>query len=109
LEAKFEELQAGLLHKGRNSVNKSDPSSSSTKDKERPLEEKAGQQREDPISPPYVKTGGTNTFERPRVTLFDIAQDLMEHNYYDRHDHRNDAGDITKKVCVGSTRFCWKN
>ena len=59
--------------KSENSANKLDPSSNGAKDKERSLEEKSKQQREDPISPPHVEARGMCTFEGPRFTLYDLA------------------------------------
>lgn len=98
LEAKFEDLQAGTLHKNETSVNNPDPSSSGSKDKDGFLEENAEWQRKYPSPFPKVNARATYSFESPQATLLDMVHELVQQNQYERHDSYDVAGYITKTV-----------
>jgi hypothetical protein len=108
LEAKFEDLQTGTLHRNETSVNNPDPSSSGSKDKEGFLEENAEWQRKDPTPFPRVNTRATYSFERPQATLLDMVHELVQQNQYERHDSYDVAGYITKKVRLEVLDFAGK-
>ena len=54
---------------------------------------------------PSVKAGDTNTIERPELTLLEMAQKPVDKNCSKRHDYRDEAWDIMKKVCVEVLAF----
>ena len=105
LEAIVGKLQAAVFHNSEITAHKSVASSSGVKDKEKPSEEKSGQQGEDLTSPSHVKAEGRTAFERPHPIVWELAQKLMEQNYYKRREYRDEAEDITKKVRVQVPNF----
>ena len=100
IEATIGKLQAAVFHNSEITTHKSIVSSSGVKDKEKPPEEKSGQQGENLTSPSYVKAEGRTAFKRPHPTLWELAQVLIEQNYYEGREYCDKAGDITKKIHV---------
>ena len=90
---KIEELLAGTHYKNEISVNKLDPSSSGLKNKERSLEGNTKKQSENHTSPPHVN-------HILLKDLLDMAQELVEQNYYEKHNSFEEVGDIVKKVRI---------
>lgn len=105
LELTVRKLQAPVLNNSEIIAHKFVVSSNGVKDKEKPSEEKFGQQGEDLTSPSCVKAEGRIAFERPHPTLWELEQELMEQNYYERHEYRDEVGDITKKIHVEVPEF----